>query len=49
MRLPDVSFIAGERPVVKKGSIPQMPDLAVEVQSPDDSPADMRAEAAFYL
>src|SRR5258708_3031909 len=34
--LPDVSFIAGKRPSVTDGSVPQMPDLAVEIKSPDD-------------
>jgi len=50
-RLPDVSFTSKERalPLVKKGSVPQMPDLAVEVQSPDDSLPKMRAKARYYL
>src|SRR5215207_3862350 len=38
-RLPDVEFTSTERllPVVRKGAVPQMPDLAVEVKSPNDS------------
>lgn len=49
-RQPDISFIAdSSRPVVKKGSVPQMPDLAVEVKSPDDRYADMRRRADYYI
>lgn len=48
-RLPDVSYRAATTPVVKKGSVPQMPDLAIEIQSPDDKPRDMRATAEYYL
>lgn len=48
-RLPDISFIAGKRPRVKQGSIPQMPDLAVEIMSPDDGLKDVRAKALYYL
>jgi Uma2 family endonuclease len=48
-RLPDVSFNSAKRPIVKKGSVPEMPDLAVEVQAPDDTIKEMRATARFYL
>lgn len=48
-RLPDVSFISGQRPRVTKGSIPQMPDLAVEVKSPDESLKSLRAKADYYM
>jgi Uma2 family endonuclease len=50
-RLPDVEFTAQERllPVVKKGAVPQMPDLAVEVKSPDDNLSKLREKAAYYL
>lgn len=48
-RLPDVSYTAGYEPVVKKGSVPQMPDLAVEVKSPDDKLPKMQAKAEYYL
>ncbi len=48
-RLPDVSFRSGESPVVKKGSVPQMPELAAEIQSPDDAVRDMREKAHYYL
>ena len=50
-RLPDVEFTRKERllPIVKKGAVPQMPDLAVEVKSPDDSYQKLRDKAAYYL
>lgn len=48
-RLPDVSFRAGNSPLVRQGSVPEMPDLAVEVKSPDDKLKDMRAKARYYL
>lgn len=37
--LPDVAFTSHERafPIVKRGVVPQLPDLAVEIKSPDDS------------
>lgn len=47
--LPDASFISGQRPSVAQGSVPQMPDLAVEVRSPDDSLKKMRERADYYL
>jgi Uma2 family endonuclease len=49
--LPDVSFTSAERllPIVEKGSVPQMPDLVVEVKSPDDTYKDLRAKADYYL
>jgi Uma2 family endonuclease len=50
-RIPDVSFTRAERllPVVEKGAVPQLPDLCVEVQSPNDTPKKMRDKAAYYL
>jgi Uma2 family endonuclease len=48
-RIPDISFTAGNRPVVDKGSVPQMPDLAVEVKSPRDSLRRLREKARYYL
>jgi Uma2 family endonuclease len=50
-RLPDVEFTRKDRllPIVKKGAVPQMPDLAVEVKSPDDSYQKLRDKAAYYL
>jgi Uma2 family endonuclease len=50
-RIPDVSYISDERglPLITKGAVPAMPDLAFEVQSPDQSDADMDERAAYYL
>jgi Uma2 family endonuclease len=50
-RLPDVAYTSAERllPITKKGSVPQMPDLCVEIQSPDDKPHEMREKAMYYL
>lgn len=49
--LPDVEFTSAERalPVVRKGAVPQMPDLAVEIKSPDDSYIALREKAIYYL
>jgi Uma2 family endonuclease len=49
--LSDLSFTSAERllPVVEKGSVPQMPDLVVEIKSPDDTCKDLRVEADYYL
>jgi Uma2 family endonuclease len=48
-RMPDISFSTARRPIVTKGGVPEMPDLAVEVKSPTDSIRKMRAKAAYYL
>lgn len=49
-RQPDLAFFLNTgRPVVKRGAVPQMPDLVIEVKSPDDSYKGMRARAAYYL
>jgi Uma2 family endonuclease len=50
-RIPDIAYTSPERAqaLVKQGTVPQMPDLAVEVKSPDDSYAKMRRKAAYYL
>ena len=50
-RLPDVAYTAEANllPVVRTGSIPQMPDLAVEIQSPSQGPKLMADKAAYYL
>lgn len=48
--MPDVSYVTGfDRPVTQRGVADFMPDLAVEVQSPDDSPKAMLDRAQFYL
>lgn len=48
-RLPDVSFRYGNGPLVREGAVPRMPDLAIEIQSPDDTVKAMREKAAYYL
>lgn len=50
-RIPDASFTSSARlqPVVKRGAVPHMPDLAVEVRSPDDDLDDLRAKVAYDL
>lgn len=48
-RLPDISFIAGQRARVTDGSVPRMPDLAVEIKSRDDSLKELREKANYYL
>jgi Uma2 family endonuclease len=49
-RLPDVSFTRTERllPVIS-GAVLSIPDLCIEIQSPGDSPREMREKAAYYL
>lgn len=48
--IPDLSLrLNPTQPVVTQGSLLQMPDLAVEVQSPDDSVEKMREKALYYL
>jgi len=49
-RLPDISYRRDTSvPVVRQGSVPVMPDLAVEVKSPDDSYRELRDKADYYL
>jgi Uma2 family endonuclease len=48
-RIPDVSYRAGSDPVVTQGAVMSMPDLAVEVRSPDDSLRKLREKARYYL
>jgi len=49
-RLPDVRYHADtSQPIVKKGAVPYMPDLAIEIQSPDDSLKQLREKARYYL
>ena len=49
--VPDLAFTSAERmlPITRQGAVPQMPDLAVEVKSPDDSINLLRTKAAYYL
>ena len=48
-RLPDVSFRRTKDEPVKRGPVIGMPDLAVEIKSPDDTNQQMRETAAYYL
>jgi Uma2 family endonuclease len=48
-RLPDVSLRFSVAPPVAEGAVVQMPDLAVEIQSPTDRPHQMREKALYYL
>ncbi len=49
-RQPDLAvFTDTTRPVVTRGPVLQMPDVVIEVKSPDDTYASMRARAAYYL
>lgn len=50
-RMPDISFTSTERlpPITRKGAVPQMPDLAIEIKSPDDSVTLLRQKAAYYI
>ena len=49
-RQPDISyFLDDSRPMVTKGAVPQMPDLAIEVKSSDDTYKMMREKADYYL
>jgi Uma2 family endonuclease len=47
--LPDVSFISGKRAAVEQGSVPRMPDLAVEIKSPGNSLKRLEDKAHYYL
>jgi Uma2 family endonuclease len=49
-RIPDLSFVRDELgPMIEEGAAPYMPDLAIEIQSPDDDPKQMRDKADYYL
>ncbi|MCE7946481.1 MAG: Uma2 family endonuclease [Chloroflexi bacterium CFX4] len=49
-RLPDISFILNnERPIVRQGAVPAMPELAIEVKTYSQTYKEMHEKAAFYL
>jgi Uma2 family endonuclease len=49
-RRPDVYVVVRpNRPVTRRGAAPGVPDIAVEVKSPDDGVREMREKALFYL
>lgn len=49
VRQPDLVVRLSDDPVWKQGSAPYIPDIAVEVQSPDDTIKGLRERAAYYL
>lgn len=49
-RIPDLSFrVKDKGAIVTQGAAPYMPDLAVEVQSPNQNDRAMADKAAYYL
>lgn len=49
-RLPDVSFVADpSRPIEREGAALYIPDLCVEIKSPDDTYKEMRDTADYSL
>jgi Uma2 family endonuclease len=48
--IPDLSYVenADNMPTDSR-PVPRMPDLAVEIQSPDDSPEKIRTKCAYYV
>ena len=48
-RIPDVSVQLSDQPPVRRGAVPGMPDLAVEIKSPDDTYLSMRDKADYYV
>lgn len=49
VRIPLVSYSTQRRPLKTKGNVPTAPDLAVEVQAPDESIKEMHTKATYYL
>lgn len=50
-RVPDLSYTSTERmtPIPERGAVPQIPDICIEIQSPDDDPGEMRRKSSYYL
>lgn len=49
-RQPDVSFtVDADEPMVKRGAVSHLPDLAIEIQSPSNTVKEMRRKAEYYL
>lgn len=48
-RLPALSFTCTRNALIEQGSVPGMPELAVEIKSPSDTITEMRETAAYYL
>ena len=52
VRFPDVAFVRTDRlptPDRRRGHMPVIPDLAVEIVSPTDAPQEVADKVAFYL
>jgi Uma2 family endonuclease len=49
--LPDIAFTSKARllPLTRQGAVPQMPDLAVEIMSPDDDKTQLSHKITYYL
>lgn len=48
--IPDVSVVLkANRALLEKGAMPYLPDLVVEIKSPDDKLWEMRKKADYYL
>ncbi len=48
--IPDFSYVSNERgALVKRGAAPYMPDMAIEVQSPNQSAQLMLNKAIYYV
>jgi Uma2 family endonuclease len=47
-RFPDVSVHLTKETAVDKGAVEGMPDIAVEIKSPNDTIAEMREKAVYY-
>lgn len=48
-RLPDVSVHVTDQPIVKRGAVKELPNLAVEIKSPTNTLKLMREKAVFYI
>ncbi len=49
-RLPDISYYADASQLsISRGAVPTMPDLAIEIKSPEDSYTTLRDKAGYYL
>lgn len=48
-RMPDVFLRFTDEPRVTQGPVSGLPDVAIEIKSPDDTYRGLRAKAAFYM
>lgn len=47
--LPDLAINLANRPIIRRGSVPHMPDIAVEVKSRSNTLKALHDKARFYL